>query len=120
MFQYHIASNYYIFLLWGVLTELQVVVACFSAPPKIFSGSATAQVTTRARAGRGASVLLVFYTSFGSDLNRWIKHPINYAQALSLWAILMFLLGSKSSPYGKDSPIIQTAYGSFNLIRIGN
>jgi hypothetical protein len=41
MFQYHIASNYYISLLWGVLTELQVVVACFSAPPKFFSGSAT-------------------------------------------------------------------------------
>ena len=59
------------------------------------------QVTTRARAGRGASVLLVFYTSFGSDLNRWIKHPINDAQALSLWAILMFLLGSKSSPCGR-------------------
>ena len=42
MFQYHIASNYYISLLWGVLMELQVVVACFSAPPKFFSGSATA------------------------------------------------------------------------------
>ena len=37
MFQYHIASNYYISLLWGVLMELQVVVACFSAPPKFFS-----------------------------------------------------------------------------------
>jgi len=43
MFQYHIASNYYISLLWGVLMELQVVVACFSAPPKFFSGSATAE-----------------------------------------------------------------------------
>ena len=41
MFQYHIASNYYISFLWGVLMELQVVVACFSAPPKFFSGSAT-------------------------------------------------------------------------------
>ena len=46
MFQYHIASNYYISLLWGVLTELQVVVACFSAPPKIFSGSATVSSDT--------------------------------------------------------------------------
>ena len=44
MFQYNTASNYYISLLWGVLMELQVVVACFSAPPKIFSGCATAGV----------------------------------------------------------------------------